>query len=206
MVKRWQASRGPPFAIFAIVWAAFVVQWLVVVDGMVYEPRPQARLARRVIALPCAVTLALWCVHFLDPGVIPPKQETDPEVAWYLAQRRRWRSARFADADGVRRAVRFSKDFRGQTVKTILPEALLHPEDPEGPVLADGSEIQRVLDRAPLQDLRRVAPPKAATAQCAGTAGPFDHHAPSSARALRRGTRAGSSRSSSRGWRAAACP
>ena len=46
---------------------------------------------------------------------------------------------RFADADGVRRAVRFSKDFRGQTVKTILPEALLHPEDPEGPVLADGS-------------------------------------------------------------------
>ena len=89
MVKRWQSSRGPPLGILAIVWVAFLVQWLVVVDGMVYEPA-SSKLAWRaaVIALPCVVTLALWCVHFLDPGVIPPKQETDPEVAWYLGQGR----------------------------------------------------------------------------------------------------------------------
>jgi len=32
---------------------------------------------------------------------------------------------------------RFSKDFRGQAVKTVFPAELVDPEDPEGPTLRD---------------------------------------------------------------------
>ena len=33
---------------------------------------------------------------------------------------------------------RFSKDFRGQPMKSVFPKSLLDPEDPEGPLLRGG--------------------------------------------------------------------
>ena len=113
------------------------------------------------------VTAALWMTHFLDPGVIPPNKEVDADVSWFLALNRpranvfsttrgRGRgeggggdgrsgfSAGTGDDDdddddkGSRMVTRFSKDYKGQPIKSVFPEGLLDPEDPEGPLLKGG--------------------------------------------------------------------
>lgn len=117
----------------------------------------------RVVAFVLAVTVAsgLWMTHFLDPGVIPPKKEVDAAVSWFLALNTPRANVTSHGGGGDRGGgggggteggeshpegagmeeglvARFSKDFKGQPIKSVFPERLLDPEDPEGPLLKGG--------------------------------------------------------------------
>ena len=138
-VRRWQASLfGPAWLAFVIV-AAAVLEWFLVTERMSYSSAGLERAWKGVsLAMASFALLSLWCVHYLDPGVIPPNPRQDEDVRWYLSQNRPVVDVRFSEG-GRELVKRFAKDFRGQTIKTIIPAELIDPENPENPALTTGA-------------------------------------------------------------------
>jgi palmitoyltransferase ZDHHC9/14/18 len=76
---------------------------------------------------------------------------------------------------------RFSKDFRGQPIKSVFPERLLDPEDPEGPLLQEEEggdfleEGGRTVRYCTTCNIWR--PPRAShCGECGYCMARFDHH------------------------------
>ena len=164
-------------------------RWFLVAENLTY---PSARWERAwrvsAVVIPALVSLALWLVHYGDPGVIPPRRDHDPAARWYEAQNRPVaarnalpedllppgagaassppppddddddedddREERRSDDPPPPRAktktktprrrrrpyayARFSRDFRGQIIRVLVPADLLSPEDLDAPALLDG--------------------------------------------------------------------
>ena len=200
-MRRWQASLfGPAWLAFVIV-AAAVLEWFLVTERMSYSSAGLERAWKGVsLAMASFALLSLWCVHYLDPGVIPPNPRQDEDVRWYLSQNRPVVDVRFSEG-GRELVKRFAKDFRGQTIKTIIPAERIDPENPENPALTTGaipgfSEHCWTYRYCVTCNIWR--PPARRTAPCAATAWRASiTTAPSWARASRSATSDGSSASSS---------
>ena len=92
---RWQGGVGGPLMILGYIWGAFLAQWFLVAESLTY---PSARWERAwrvsAVVIPALVSLALWLVHYGDPGVIPPRRDHDPAARWHEAQPTRRREER----------------------------------------------------------------------------------------------------------------
>lgn len=210
-VKRWQDSAWPALYVLTGIFGAYVVQEALVVERMVWPDGGHhgqhhwLTVARIVAAIvPCVVACGLWATRYMDPGVIPPRDEVDEDVAWFLGLNRPHATVRevdgsilrgitfFDDDDDERgalsgsaaaeeeRVVRFGKDWRGQPVKSIFPERLLDPEDPESPTLITGVTAEFCDEAVTLRycvTCNVWRPPRAShCALCGHCMARFDHH------------------------------
>jgi len=229
---RWQGGVGGPLMILGYIWGAFLAQWFLVAESLTY---PSARWERAwrvsAVVIPALVSLALWLVHYGDPGVIPPRRDHDPAARWYEAQNRPV-AARNAlpedllppgagaassppppdddddDEDDDREErrsddpppprtktktktprrrrpyayARFSRDFRGQIIRVLVPADLLSPEDLDAPALLDGGapEFSDRCEASRYCRTCRVWRPDRAShcARCGHCVRRFDHHCP----------------------------
>ena len=183
-VRRWQASLfGPAWLAFVIV-AAAVFGVVLVTERMSYSSAGLERAWKGVsLAMASFALLSLWCVHYLDPGVIPPNPRQDEDVRWYLSQNRPVVDVRFSEG-GRELVKRFAKDFRGQDHQDDHPRRAHRPGEPREPRAHHrrhpGIPPSTAGPTATASPATSGAPPPARrTAPCAATAwARFDHHRP----------------------------